>query len=102
MVQHALDRGYEVSGVCRPQSVGKLDAFKGRITTESGTGQFAEVRAMLEADLRGWLPLMDVFVPEDEIAQILLEAEHLLAPYVHPDRTVAFGTSAHIVTALKP
>jgi hypothetical protein len=29
-VQHALDRGYEVVGVCRPQSVDKLDAFKGR------------------------------------------------------------------------
>ncbi len=29
MVQHALDRGYEVVGVCREQSVGKLDAFKG-------------------------------------------------------------------------
>ena len=25
MVQHALDRGYEVVGVCRGQSVGKLD-----------------------------------------------------------------------------
>src|ERR1700722_3479494 len=32
MVQHALDRGYEVVGVCRPESVAKLDAFKGRIT----------------------------------------------------------------------
>ena len=32
MVQHALDRGYEVVGVCREQSVEKLDAFKGRIT----------------------------------------------------------------------
>ncbi|HET7087319.1 MAG TPA: NAD(P)-dependent oxidoreductase, partial [Anaerolineae bacterium] len=31
MVQHALDRGYGVVGVCREQSVGKLDAFKGRI-----------------------------------------------------------------------
>lgn len=31
MVQHALDRGYEVVGVCRERSVDKLDAFKGRI-----------------------------------------------------------------------
>jgi putative NADH-flavin reductase len=30
MVQHALDRGYEVVGVCREQSVGKLDGYKGR------------------------------------------------------------------------
>jgi len=31
MTQHALDRGFEVVGVCRPESVGKLDRFKGRI-----------------------------------------------------------------------
>jgi NADPH:quinone reductase-like Zn-dependent oxidoreductase len=36
MVQHALDRGYEVVGVCREQSVAKLDAFKGRITVIPG------------------------------------------------------------------
>jgi putative NADH-flavin reductase len=32
MVQHALDRGYEVVGVCREQSVGKLARFKDRIS----------------------------------------------------------------------
>jgi NAD(P)-dependent dehydrogenase (short-subunit alcohol dehydrogenase family) len=36
MVQHALDRGYEVAGVCREQSVDKLDAYKGRITVIPG------------------------------------------------------------------
>jgi len=36
MVQHALDRGYEVVGVCRERSVGKLDAFRGRITVVPG------------------------------------------------------------------
>jgi hypothetical protein len=36
MVQHALDRGYEVVGVCREQSVGKLDRFEGRITVIPG------------------------------------------------------------------
>src|SRR5512146_1800068 len=36
MVQHALDRGYEVVGVCRERSVSKLQAFKGRITIFSG------------------------------------------------------------------
>jgi len=36
MVQHALDREYEVVGVCREQSVGKLDKFKGRITVVPG------------------------------------------------------------------
>jgi hypothetical protein len=36
MVQHALDRGHEVVGVCRERSVGKLEAFKGRITIVPG------------------------------------------------------------------
>ncbi len=43
MVQHALDRGYEVVGVCREESVGKLDAFKGRITVVRGATNDAEV-----------------------------------------------------------
>ena len=36
MVRHALDRGYEVVGVCRAQSVAKLDAVKGRMTVTPG------------------------------------------------------------------
>lgn len=36
MVQHALDRGYEVVGVCRPESVAKLQRFEGRITVMAG------------------------------------------------------------------
>jgi NAD(P)-dependent dehydrogenase (short-subunit alcohol dehydrogenase family) len=36
MVQHALDRGYEVVGVCRPESVSKLDAYANRMTIVPG------------------------------------------------------------------
>jgi len=36
MVEHCLERGYEVVGVCREQSVGKLDRFKGRIAVIPG------------------------------------------------------------------
>ena len=36
MVQHALERGYEVVGVCREQSVHKLARFEGRITVIAG------------------------------------------------------------------
>jgi NAD(P)-dependent dehydrogenase (short-subunit alcohol dehydrogenase family) len=43
MVQHALDRGYEVVGVCRETSVEKLDAFKERITVVPGATNDAEV-----------------------------------------------------------
>jgi NAD(P)-dependent dehydrogenase (short-subunit alcohol dehydrogenase family) len=43
MIQHALDRGYEVVGVCREQSVPKLDRFKGRITIVPGMTDDREV-----------------------------------------------------------
>jgi NAD(P)-dependent dehydrogenase (short-subunit alcohol dehydrogenase family) len=52
MVQHALDRDYEVVGVCREESVGKLDAFEGRITVVPGATDDPEViaRAVSECD----------------------------------------------------
>lgn len=31
LIEHALDRGHDVVGVCRPQSVAKLDGDPGRI-----------------------------------------------------------------------
>ena len=36
MVRHALERGYDVVGVCREQSVSKLAEFEGRITVVPG------------------------------------------------------------------
>ena len=43
MVQYALDRGYEVVGVCREQGVEKLNAFEGRNTVVPGATNDAEV-----------------------------------------------------------
>ncbi|MBK7862578.1 MAG: NAD(P)H-binding protein [Archangiaceae bacterium] len=43
MVQHALDRGYEVVGVCREGSIGKLDPFMGRILIFPGATNDREV-----------------------------------------------------------
>src|SRR5437588_12185193 len=52
MVQHALDRGYELVGVCRAESVEKLNAFKGRITVIPGATNDDEVikRALAGCD----------------------------------------------------
>lgn len=43
MVQHCLDRGYEVVGVCREQSVPKLDMFKDKMTIFPGMTNDREV-----------------------------------------------------------
>ena len=52
MIQHALDRGYEVVGVCRAQSVPKLERFRDRITIIPGQTDDREViqRAVVGCD----------------------------------------------------
>lgn len=58
MVQHALDRGYEVVGVCRERSVGKLDAFNGRIALVPGQTNDAAVIRQAVAGCQGVLTVL--------------------------------------------
>ena len=72
------------------------------ITTHGGTAQFPSIRSMVEADLKGWLPVMGILLTEDQIRRILQEAEYALSPYLTADGRASFDLSAHIVTARKP
>ena len=72
------------------------------ITTQHGTARFPSIRMMVEADLRGWLPVLDVLLPEELMQRILEEAEGDLSPYLTDEGSVMFETSAHIVTGTKP
>jgi hypothetical protein len=60
MIQHSLDRGHEVVGVCRERSVAKLDAFKGRITVIPGA---TDDRDVIERALAGCDGVLVVLVP---------------------------------------
>ncbi len=60
MVQHCLDRGYEVVGVCRPESVGKLDRFKGKITVLPGR---SDERDVIRQAVAGCDGVLTVLVP---------------------------------------
>jgi hypothetical protein len=92
MVQHALDRGYEVVGVRREQSVGKLDAFKGRITIIPGATNDREVIQKAVADCDG---VLTVLVPwgmkhySSGTAQAVLD-------YAPPGARLIFSCGWHI------
>src|SRR3990170_397979 len=58
MVQHALDRGYWVVGVCREKSVGKLDALKDRIAIVPGNTNDREVIRRAVAGCDGVLTVL--------------------------------------------
>jgi hypothetical protein len=60
MVQHALEKGYEVVGVCREGSVGKLEAFKDRITVIPGA---TNDRKVIKQAVEGCDGVLIVLVP---------------------------------------
>lgn len=60
MIQHALDRGYEVVGVCREKSVAKLDAFRDRITVIPGD---TNDRDVIKRAVAGCDGVLTVLVP---------------------------------------
>jgi len=71
------------------------------ISTRHGTARFPSVRSLLEADVKGFLPLGGIQLTEDQVQKIYAEAEQVLSPYVTPEGTLVFDTSAHIVTVTK-
>jgi SAM-dependent methyltransferase len=72
------------------------------VATQRGTARFPSIRTMVEADLRGWLPVIGVVLTEQEIDRVLGEAERVLGAYAAADGQVTFDLSAHLVTARRP
>ena len=94
----ALGEGRRLAELCA--AAGIRGAHVG---LEQGRGCFPNIRIMLEADLRGWLPLMGVVLGEDLIAEILRQAEGALQTFVTRDRGgVTFASPALLATATKP
>ena len=71
------------------------------IITHHGKARFPTIRAMVEADLRGWLPIMGVHLDETMIETILKEADQVLARYLTAQGTIEFDSPAHIVASSK-
>jgi hypothetical protein len=92
MVQHALDRGYEVVGVCRAQSMGKLDAFKGRIAVIPGATNDRQVikRAVAECDA-----VLTVLVPWG-VQQYSTGTAQAVLDYAEPGARLVFSCGWHI------
>ena len=92
MVQHALDRGYEVVGVCRAESVEKLNAFKGRITVIPGATNDAEV---IKRALAGCDGVLVVLVPRGVHGYSTGTAQAVL-DHALPGARLVFSSGWHI------
>lgn len=92
MVQHCLDRGYDVVGVCRERSVEKLDAYRDRIRIEPG---FTNDREVIKRAVKGCDGVLTVLVPwgvrdySSGTAQAVLD-------FSKPDARLIFSCGWHI------
>jgi hypothetical protein len=92
MVQHALDRRYEVVGVCREQSVGKLDVFKGRITVMPGA---TNDRAVIKTAVAGGEGILTVLAPWG-VHQYATGTAQAVLDHAPPGARLVFSCGWHI------
>jgi len=71
------------------------------VETKVESAQFPSSRHMVEAELRGWLPLFDIILSEAKINEVLVESDSTLSKYASPSGHAVFPTSAHVITAQK-
>jgi hypothetical protein len=92
MVQHALDRGYEVVAVCREQSVGKLDQFEERIVVVPGA---TDDRGVIGRAVAGCDGVLVVLVPRGVRGYSTGTAQAVL-DHAPPGARLVFSCGWHI------
>jgi NAD(P)H-binding len=92
IVQHALDRGHEVVGVCREQSVSKLDEFAGRITVVPGA---TDDREVIKQAVTGCDGVITVLVPRGVDGYSRQTAQAVL-DFAPPGARLIFSSGWHI------
>jgi SAM-dependent methyltransferase len=90
-----LGRPEMLAGLAQEAGIGGAE-----VRIVPGLGRFPSIRAMVEVDLRGWLPLLGLELDEALIEEILSTAEIELAPHVtRNERGVEFASPAVLLTA---
>ncbi len=92
MVQHCLNRGYEVTGVCRERSVGKLEHYIGQITLLPGDTNH---RAVIQKAVAGCDGVLTVLVPWGRHHYSTGTAQAVL-DYARPGARLIFSCGWHI------
>ncbi|MCC3649939.1 MULTISPECIES: NAD(P)-dependent oxidoreductase [Streptomyces] len=92
MVRHALERGYEVVGVCRERSVPKLAAFDGRMTVVPGPTNDPEVIRRAVAGCDG---VLTVLVPWG-VRQYASGTAQAVLDHARPGARLVFSCGWHI------
>jgi hypothetical protein len=71
------------------------------VRTHAGIARYPSIRSWIEADLRGWLPVMGVMLDDKTIRRTLAEAERELHAHVDASGRAVFQVSAHVLSGTK-
>ncbi|NQT62853.1 MAG: NAD(P)H-binding protein [Candidatus Marinimicrobia bacterium] len=92
MVQHCLELGYEVVGVCREKSVGKLDEFKDKMTIIPGP---TNDRELIKQAVAGCDAVLTVLVPWG-VQQYSSGTAQAVMDFAKPGARLIFSCGWHI------
>jgi len=92
MVQHCLDRGYDIVGVCRSKSVHKLEGFKGRMNIFPGDTNDREV---IKQAVSGCKAVLTVLVPWG-VRQYASGTAQAVMDFAEPGARLIFSCGWHI------
>ena len=92
MLQHALDQGYDVTGVCRAQSVDKLSPWKDRMTIITGSTNDRDVIRQAVSNCDG---VLTVLVPWG-VQQYAAGTAQAVLDFAPADARLVFSCGWHI------
>ncbi|NNE80915.1 MAG: methyltransferase domain-containing protein [Silicimonas sp.] len=70
--------------------------------SKTETATFPSPRVMVEAELRGWLPMFGITLDEAEIESVLTDVDSELSEFTTDEGTAEFPTAAYIISGQKP
>ena len=73
--------------------------FDAELNTRKGTARYSSIYDWMHTVTKGWT--QDEVIDDDQFARLLQKAQKVFSRFVTPEGTVAYPTSAHIVTARK-
>lgn len=86
----------ELKTLCSESGISSIE-----VTTHNGKASFPDVRTMVLADVKGWFPLAGIQIMEEQITEVVQQAESVLQKYISPDGRLEFPMPAHFITSVK-
>src|SRR3954453_18264576 len=93
MIDHCLDRGYDVVGVCREESVPKLDAYRERIAVVAGR---TNDREGIQRAVAGCQGVLTVLAPWGVKAHYVSGTAQAVLDFAEPGARLIFSCGWHI------